>query len=85
VKKMALASGLRELTPVALAVVFFAIIVGLGIYVLQQMSTTGGIPILGNISALLGSWVNTWLPIILLVVAVGIVITVLFKSLGGGR
>jgi len=82
---MALASGLRELTPVALAVVFFAIIGGLGIYVLEQMSTTGNIPILGNISNLLGNWVTTWLPIILLVVAVGIVITVLFKSLGGGR
>jgi len=82
---MALASGLKELTPVALAVVFFAIIAGLGIYVLQQMSTTGNIPILGNISNLLGNWVTTWLPIILLVVAVGIVITVLFKSLGGGR
>jgi len=82
---MALASGLRELTPVALAVVFFAIIGGLGIYVLEQMSTTGNIPILGNISNLLGNWVTTWLPLILLVVAVGIVITVLFKSLGGGR
>ena len=82
---MALASGLRELTPVALAVVFFAIIGGLGIYVLEQMSTTGNIPILGNISNLLGNWITTWLPIILLVVAVGIVITVLFKSLGGGR
>jgi type II secretory pathway component PulF len=82
---MAVASGLRELTPVAMAVVFFAIIAGLGIYVLQQMSTTGNIAILGNISNLLGNWVTTWLPIILLVVAVGVVITVLFKSLGGGR
>jgi preprotein translocase subunit SecG len=82
---MAVASGLKELTPVAMAVVFFAIIAGLGIYVLQQMSTTASIPILGNISNLLGTWVTTWLPIILLVVAVGVVITVLFKSLAGGR
>jgi membrane-bound metal-dependent hydrolase YbcI (DUF457 family) len=82
---MAVASGLRDLTPVAMAVVFFAIVAGLGIYVLQQMSTTGEIPILGNISNLLGNWVTTWLPIILLVVAVGIVITVLFKSFAGGR
>jgi membrane-bound metal-dependent hydrolase YbcI (DUF457 family) len=82
---MPVASGLRELTPVAMAVVFFAIIAGLGIYVLQQMSTTASIPILGNISNTLGNWVLTWLPIILLVVAVGVIITVLFKSLGGGR
>jgi type II secretory pathway component PulF len=82
---MGVATGLRELTPVAMAVVFFSIISGLGIYVLQQMSTTGNIPILGNTSNLLGNWVTTWLPIILLVVAVGVVITVLFKSLGGGR
>ena len=82
---MSVASGLKDLTPVAMAVIFFAIIAGLGIYVLQQMATTGSIPILGNISNMLGNWVTTWLPIILLVVAVGIVITVLFKSLGGGR
>jgi len=82
---MGVATSLRDLTPVAMAVVFFAIIGGLGIYVLQQMSTTGNISILGNISNLLGTWVTTWLPIILLVVAVGIVIAVLFKSLGGGR
>jgi preprotein translocase subunit SecG len=82
---MAVASGLKELTPVAMAVVFFAIIAGLGIYVLHQMSTTASIPILGNISDILGNWTLTWLPIILLVVAVGIVIAVLFKSLAGGR
>jgi len=82
---MSVASGLKELTPVALAVTFFAIIAGMGIYILQQMGSQGNIPILSNISNSLGNWVNTWLPIILLVVAAGVVITVLFKSLGGGR
>jgi len=71
------------MTPVALGVVFFAVIVGLGIYVLNQLSTLGGIPLLGNISTVLGEWTLTWLPIILLVMAVGIVITVLFSSLSG--
>ena len=82
---MGVTAGLRELTPTAISVVFFANIAGLGIYVLSQMGTQANIPILGNISNLLGNWVITWLPIILLVVAVGIVMVVLFKSLGGGR
>jgi len=82
---MALASGLRDLTPVIIALVFSTIIGGMGVYVLNQMSTQGNIPILGNISDKLANWILTWFPIIMLVIAVGVVITVLFKSLGGGR
>ena len=82
---MGVATSLRDLTPVAMSIVFFAIIAGLGIYVLTQMSTQANIPVLGNISNTLGTWVLTWIPIILIVVAVGVVITVLFRSLAGGR
>ncbi|MEM3062676.1 MAG: hypothetical protein QW303_03910 [Nitrososphaerota archaeon] len=82
---MSLAKTVGQIPAIILGVVLAMIFGGLGVYILSQMGTTASITILTNLSNSLGTWANTWFPIILLVSAAAIIILLLVKGFGGGR
>jgi|UniRef100_A0A7V4KEM0 hypothetical protein len=80
---MALARKLSEVSGVALTMVLAFIFVGLGVYVVSQMGTQANITVLTTLADTLGNWATTWFPIILIVVAASIIITLLLRGFGG--
>ena len=80
---MSVTRSIGNLSGAVLAGVLAMIFAGLGVYILSQMGSTGSITILTNLSNSLGTWATTWFPIILLIVAASVIITLLIKGFGG--
>lgn len=80
---MALARKLGDLSGVVIAVVLALIFTGLGVYIVNEIGSQANISLLTNLSTTLGSWGTTWFPIILIVVAASIIISLLIKGMGG--
>ena len=84
--------NLANLPMIAIVLVVFAITVGLGVTVLDQMAGvtglgTGAVNVLGNASESIGDLGDTWLsPIVIVVIAV-VIIGLLFGAIAyfGGR
>ncbi len=74
--------GVVQLIPIIMAIVVAFILVGIGVYVTQQMGQSANISVLTTLANNLGTWATTWFPIILIVVAASIILALVLGSFG---
>ena len=78
-----MARKLSELPGIVMAVVLAFIFTGLGVYIVSELGSQANISVLTTLADKLGTWGTTWFPIVLIVVAAAIIITLLIKSFQG--
>jgi len=82
---MPLSKTLGELSAIVISVALAIIFTGITVYVVSEVGTAGNISVLTTLATNLGNWATTWFPIILIIVAAVIIISLLIKGMAGGR
>jgi len=86
--------NINQLFPAVLALVLVGVLLGAGLMILSSFQTaalnsTGGTTsasiATGNVITSMATLATTWLPIIVVVVAAGIVLAILLGAFGGGK
>ena len=86
--------NINQLFPAVLALVLVGVLLGAGLMILSSFqnaadSGSPGTTIAGNatgsVITAMGTLASTWLPIIVVVIAAGIVLAILLGAFGGGK
>ena len=82
--------NINQLFPSVLAIVLVGVLLGAGLLILSSFSTAAGAGsaasnATNSVITSLGTLASTWLPIIVVVVAAGIVLAILLGAFGGGK
>ena len=82
--------NINQLFPSILALVLVGVLLGAGLMILGSFQTAAGagttaFNTTGSVITSLGTLASTWLPIIVVVIAAGIVLSILLGAFGGKR
>jgi len=82
--------NIQSLFPTVMALILVGVLMGAGLMILEKFSISmGGASAAQNATnntiAAIGDLASTWLPIIVVVIAAGIVLAVLLGAFGGGK
>lgn len=80
---MGLGKQIGDVTAVVMAIVLAIVFSGIGVYIVTSLGSQANISVLTTLATSLGSWATTWFPIILIVAAAAVIISMLLRGFGG--